>query len=89
METNFDNPTNINKIDTIKKVKYNKNKIYNYNNMNNINENNINSKEKLILSYYNQDDAYIQIFNRIMANNSKYNNDNAFNENEKIYNSIL
>ena len=89
LETNFDNPTNINKIDTIKKVKYNKSEIYNYNNMNNINKNNINSKEKLILSYYNQDDAYIQIFNRIMANNSKYNNDNAFNENEKIYNPIL
>ena len=89
LETNFDNPTNINKIDTIKKVKYNKSEIYNYNNMNNINENNINSKGKLILSYYNQDDAYIQIFNRIMSNNSKYNNDNAFNENEKIYNPIL
>ena len=89
LETNFDNPTNINKIDTIKKVKYNKSEIYNYNNMNNINKNNINSKGKLILSYYNQDDAYIQIFNRIMANNSKYNNDNAFNENEKIYNPIL
>ena len=89
LETNFDNQININKIDTIKKVKYNKSEIYNYNNMNNINENNINSKGKLILSYYNQDDAYIQIFNRIMANNSKYNNDNAFNENEKIYNPIL
>ena len=89
LETNFDNPTNINKIDTIKKVKYNKSEIYNYNNMNNINKNNINSKGKLILSYYNQDDAYIQIFNRIMSNNSKYNNDNALNENEKIYNPIL
>ncbi len=89
LETNFDNQININKIDTIKKVKYNKSEIYNYNNMNNINENNINSKGKLILSYYNQDDAYIQIFNRIMSNNSKYNNDNAFNENEKIYNPIL
>ena len=89
LETNFDNQININKIDTIKKVKYNKSEIYNYNNMNNINKNNINSKGKLILSYYNQDDAYIQIFNRIMSNNSKYNNDNAFNENEKIYNPIL
>ena len=89
LETNFDNQININKIDTIKKVKYNKSEIYNYNNMNNINKNNINSKGKLILSYYNQDDAYIQIFNRIMSNNSKYNNDNALNENEKIYNPIL
>ena len=50
------------------------------------------SGSNLILSYYNKDDAYIQIFNRIIGTKNKYNNDNTFNtfnENKNIYNPIL
>ena len=67
-----------------KKLKYNKSDIENYN----IDDRN------LILSYYNNNDPYIQIFNRILDNKIKQNND--INNNnvqkdiiEKCYNPIL
>ena len=67
-----------------KKLKYNKSDIENYN----IDDRN------LILSYYNNNDPYIQMFNRILDNKIKQNND--INNNnvkkdiiEKCYNPIL
>ena len=67
-----------------KKLKYNKSDIENYN----IDDRN------LILSYYNKNDPYIQMFNRILDNKIKQNND--INNNnvkkdiiEKCYNPIL
>ena len=77
----------------LKKVKYkNKSDIFDYNYNNGNKGNSMGSGSNLILSYYNKDDAYIQIFNRIIGKKNKYNNDNtfnAFNEKENIYNPIL
>ena len=76
----------------LRKEKYkNKSDIFDYNYNNSNKGNNMGSGSKLILSYYNKDDAYIQIFNRIFDIKNKDNNDifNTFNDNENIYNPIL
>lgn len=87
IENNLDNHRN-NYLQLNAKNK-NKREILDYNcNYNYYNGNNTNQQRNLILSYYNKDDAYIQIFNRIIDKNKKY-NDNVINENEKIYNPIL
>ena len=85
IENNLDNHRN--NYLQLKPKNKNKSEILDYN-YNYYNGNNTNQQRNLILSYYNKDDAYIQIFNRIIDKNKKY-NDNANNENEKIYNPIL
>ena len=76
-----------------KKLKINKSDLDNYNYIYNIN--NFNEDRNLILSYYNQDDPYIKLFNNIINNKiqqqnniiNKNNDKNNFSEN--CYNPIL
>lgn len=76
-----------------KKLKINKSDLDNYNYIYNIN--NFNEDRNLILSYYNQDDPYIKLFNNIINNkiqqqNNIINNNNEKNKvNENCYNPIL
>ena len=70
-----------------KKLKFNKSDLEEYNNGNY--NNNLNEEKKLILSYYNKNDAYIQIFNRIISKNlNKIDNEKKEKE-EIFYNPIL
>ena len=87
-----------------KKLKFNKSDLDNHNNYNNNNNynnlynnnNNLDKGNNLILSNYNENDPYIQLFNRISDHNIKQNNDiindyekKNINETEKYYNPIL
>jgi hypothetical protein len=76
-----------------KKLKINKSDLDNYNYIYNIN--NFNEDRNLILSYYNQDDPYIKLFNNIINNKIQQQNNIINNNNEKskvnenYYNPIL
>ena len=69
----------------------------NNNYYNNSFNSNLNEEKKLILSYYNKNDHYLQIFNRLMIDNNikcnndinKINNNNIEKDNEIYYNPIL
>ena len=64
-----------------KKLKFNKSDMYEY--IYNNNNNNYNEEKNLVLSYYNKNDPYIQMFNNIIENNNlnerKENNEKCFN----------
>ena len=87
---------NANKINNII-INSNKTDIINNNNYyyKNSCDSNLNEEKKLILSYYNKNDYYLQIFNRLMVdnnikcNNDIYKNNNIEKNNEIIYNPIL
>ena len=89
---------------TEKKLKFNKSDLDNHSNYNNNtnynnlynNNNNLDNGNNLILSNYNENDPYIQLFNKILDHNIKQNKDiindyekKDLNETEKYYNPIL
>ena len=71
-----------------KKLKNSKSDLDNYNYIYN-NNYNINEKKNLVLSYYNQNDPYIKLFNKIIDKKNNINNNEKNNLSENYFNPIL